>query len=114
MSAGVPAGASRANQELNSKPTRPDSPTVGTSAYCGRRLGVETASSLTRLLLVSEFTVARPWKATGSPKALRSTMAMAWPVLVVVEKSLLKSITSRPMAAPLSVPASRPTMSDRP
>jgi hypothetical protein len=37
MSFGVPAGAISANQELNSKPGRPDSETVGTSgtAACG-------------------------------------------------------------------------------
>ena len=46
ISFGVPAGAMIANHELNSKPGKPDSDTVGTSANCGRRCGVVTPISL--------------------------------------------------------------------
>ena len=42
--AGVPAGAIRPNQEIASKPGRPDSATVGRSGRTGERLSEVTAS----------------------------------------------------------------------
>src|SRR6185436_18210801 len=80
ISGGVPAGASTANQELNSNPGRPDSDTVGTSGYCGMRLGVVTATSLTLLPRTSELTVASPWKATGTSAPATPTAACVAPL----------------------------------
>ena len=80
MSAGVPAGASMANQELNSKPARPDSLTVGASGYCGRRLGVLTAMSLTRWPLIKALTVASPWNATATSPAATPMPACVAPL----------------------------------
>jgi len=51
-------------------------------------------------------------KAVGSARALMSRTQIAWRVLVGVVSSWLKSTTSSPLAAPLSVPARRPNISD--
>src|SRR5579872_3545328 len=48
----------------------------------------------------------------GSAKAFMSIAQIAWPVLVGVVSSLLKLTTSSPLAAPFSVPASSPNISD--
>jgi hypothetical protein len=60
---GVPAGAISANQELNSKPGKPDSATVGTSGNCGMRRCVVTPIRRSLPPLISELTVAIPWNA---------------------------------------------------
>ena len=56
----LPAGAMMANHELNSKPAKPDSPTVGTSGNCGKRLGVLTANKRSLPAFTKALTVAMP------------------------------------------------------
>ena len=56
------------------------------------------------------------WRSTSAVNAssgmnrLMSIAQMKWPVLVSLVSSALKSTTSLPNAAPLSVPASRPSI----
>src|SRR5207248_2819836 len=52
-------------------------------------------------------TSTRSLNSCSSPKADTSMATIAWPVLVALASSWLKSITSLPIAAPLSVPPGR-------
>ena len=68
MSFGVPAGAMTANHELNSKPGRPDSDTVGTSGNCGRRARRRDAD---QPQLAAANQRGRPSPGPGTPPAPR-------------------------------------------
>src|SRR5258708_1582185 len=56
----------------------------------------------------------RRLNSSTSPKAAIEIATIAWPVLVGVTSSALKSTVSLPIAAPFSVPASTPTTSASP
>ena len=80
LSRGVPAGATIANQELNTKPGNPDSDTVGTSGNCGRRRSVVTPISRSWPPRTNAATVPKPWKPTGTCPAATSVAACVAPL----------------------------------
>ena len=76
----VPAGATMAKKELNSKPGRPDSEIVGASANCGWRAFIGTPIRRSLPPRTSEAMVASPCKVAGTWPAATSVAAWVAPL----------------------------------
>ena len=83
---------------------------AGVAVLAGKADAVEARQQCRAVQLPDEG-IDLPLERIGSANALMSRTQIAWPVLVGVVSSLLKSTTSSPIAAPLRVPASSPNIS---